>query len=156
MVKKTIRQVSETVFFREVVEEYHLADKRFTLKQMISDLQKQLGYDRDERPCKVERADETVIVKAPPQYHRIYEVLIRTLNRDKDDDGHRIYIHSIDPVHNGDTGPTWFHRDQSTPQEQLDFGLYLIKNGKLDMDEGRYQVRQARKRMEAAAAKVAV
>lgn len=68
---------------------------------------------------------------------RVSEQVGSYLRAIKDEDGHRLYLND---------GFYWFHRNESTPHQQKEFGQRLVNSGKQEEEEGYWHIEQARKR----------
>jgi hypothetical protein len=117
--------------------------RRFFMYELIDEVYIRKDFDRFEydRDPEVNRA-----IKEGVRF-KVNAFLDR---KSKNGDGtyYRVYYHSVDRIESPDGRKrrVWFHRDDSTPDEEERFGRYLIEKGNVLIDVGRLCINRAKRR----------
>lgn len=134
------KSLSIGAYVGQVIDEDYKT-KRFTTKDLTDDICGRLGMNpKGSQVVCVEDDGGDVFVKIN-SYRAMFDPCIRALERKKDRDGCRLFYHST-----AKPRPVWFHRDISTPDEEIRFGQYLIDQGQSIEEEGNNIVDRGRKR----------
>lgn len=142
-----MKNMSTKTFIKRVIEQYHRDGKRFMIKVLVKDIMNRLGHTEVRTGRKVIDEGEVHWVGDQTKYQEFHKMTNTVLNSIRDENRRRIFIHSIDPKLANDPSPTWFGVDQSTPEEEIAFGLWLQgKAGKTDKDGG-YFISDGRRRL---------
>lgn len=131
----TVRQLVLKVF------EDQFSHDRFTINQVERLIHEILGWKQSLQIISY-KGERLACDSSSAYTDGIHRVLKKILGK-KDVDGHRIYYHNcLEPEIN----LTWFHRDLSTPDEQITFGKFIMGKGKELIKEGKYLIEDGLKR----------